>query len=301
MNESQQRNRYPDFLIIGAMKSGTTTLASDLDTHPKVEFPGGKEVGDLRQEDVLSERGRSHYGQIFAGTPADIKVGDAHPAYSYDVGLDVPGKARELCGQDVRLVYIMRDPISRAISHHTHLFQYGGTTADVDLELRNEDLYIDFSLYARQIKGWLDTFERRNFLFLRFEDYIGDRTAGYTQAIRHIGLEPMPHLLGEDAHNQAEDRRLPTLPGQLPRRLIRKWRPAFLKFVPAAIHDAARKSLTRPAPAPPEPPCSETLHYLADRFSPDMERLQELLGDDAPQWDLEATIDSLLEKPSSSV
>ena len=64
MSEENPKLRFPDFLIIGAMKSGTTTLAFDLETHPEVAFPGGKEVGDLRRREVLSEEVNRHMHQL---------------------------------------------------------------------------------------------------------------------------------------------------------------------------------------------------------------------------------------------
>ena len=298
MADETQKLRYPDFLVIGAMKSGTTTLAFDLDTHPEVGFPGGKEVGDLRRAEVLSEEGRNRYGRIFAGTPAQIKVGDAHPAYSYDVGIDVPGQTRELCGHDVRLIYIMRDPIRRAISHHTHLFQRGGASSDVDHDLRAEDLFVDFGLYARQLEGWLETFDRSNFLFLRFEDYVRDRKQGYQESIRHLGLEPRLEFLTEEVLNQSENKRLPVFNKRMDQRQLQRWRARVQKSLPSPLLDMAKKILTRPAPAPPKPPLESTPRYLYDRYSPEMERLRDLLGPGAPQWDLDQTIHSLLEKNS---
>ena len=294
MNEENEQIRYPDFLIIGAMKSGTTTLAFDLETHPHLGFPGGKEVGDLRREHVLSEAGRARYGHIFAKTPAHIKVGDAHPAYAYDVGLDVPGNTKELCGNDVRLIYIMRDPIRRAISHHTHVFQRGGSSSDADTEILNDDLFVDFGLYAKQLECWLETFERSNFLFLRFEDYTRDRRQGYEQAIRHIGLEPRPDLLTEEVLNQAENKRLPTFNNQMNRRQLLRWRSRLKTYAPSGLFKVAKKILTRPAPPPPEIPSERTLRYLYDRYSPELTKLQDLLGSEAPDWNLEETIESLL-------
>lgn len=295
------RLRFPDFLIIGAMKSGTTTLAFDLQTHPGVDFPGGKEVGDLRYEDVLREPARSRYGKIFANTPSNIKVGDAHPSYGFDMGLDVPGKAHELCGEDVRLIYIMRDPIRRAISHYSHIYQQGGTTGTADTELRNHDLYVDFGLYARQIRFWLDRFKRENFLFLRFEDYVKDRKVGYEQAIDHLGLESRPELLKDEVINQAEGRRLPVFHKLLPRKFVQKSHRGLLDLVPGPLRAGLKKALTRAAPAPPRPPQEETLLYLAGRFAPDLDHLKDLLGEQAPQWDLDHTIEKLLDERAAAL
>ena len=294
MGEEKPELRFPDFLVIGAMKSGTTTLAFDLESHPEVAFPGGKEVGDLRRPEVLTQEGRAHYGRIFAGTPEQIKVGDAHPAYSYDVGLDVPGKTLELCGPDIRLIYIMRDPIRRAISHHTHIFQRGGVSSDIDTHLRTDNLYLDFGSYAQQLECWLETFHREHFLFLRFEDYVQDREEGYKRAIRHLGLEPQPERLTLEARNQAENKRLPAFNNRIDQRKLQRWRAELQKYLPSPLLNTAKRLLTRPVPPPPPLPLEDTLRYLYDHYSLEQEKLKELLGPDAPEWNLDETVDSLL-------
>jgi hypothetical protein len=261
-----------------------------------VEFPGGKEVGDLRRKNVLSEAGRSQYGQVFSKASPHVKVGDAHPGYTYDLGLDVPGNAKELCGKDVRLIYIMRDPIRRAISHHTHLFQIGGTSSDASTDILKDDLFVDFGLYAQQLECWLEAFDRSNFLFLRFEDYMGDRNQGYEHAIGHINLEPRLDLLTGEVLNQAENRRLPAFNNQINQRQLQKWRSRLKKYAPPALLHVAKKVLTRPAPPPPEIPSERTLRYLYDRYSPELEKLKKLLDPEAPDWNLEETIESLLDK-----
>ncbi|MAI79474.1 MAG: hypothetical protein CL917_11070 [Deltaproteobacteria bacterium] len=300
MSNQHSNLRYPDFLIIGAMKSGTTTLAFDLETHPQITFPGGKEVGDLVSQDILTDEGRMNYGNVFSETPKEILVGDADPRYTYKKSVDTARNALQICGKDLKLIYIMRNPIKRAISHHTHFYQRGACSADASKELLADDLYVDFSRYAYQIQFWLEHFDRKNFLFLQFEDYVSDRKAGYERVVRHLGLEPQPDFLNETILNQAKDKRLPTVAHRLPGPLVRKLRSIAPRALPKPILETFKKLVSRPAPPPPKAPNKETLRQLACRFSPDLEQLKSLLGEEMPHWDIEKTIEELCQGDQKS-
>ena len=54
----------PDFLIIGAMKSGTTSLYADLKTHPSIFLPEDKEPSCLASDEVLTDAGQAPYGGV---------------------------------------------------------------------------------------------------------------------------------------------------------------------------------------------------------------------------------------------
>ena len=74
--------RLPGFLIIGAMKAGTTTLYHDLLTNPQVFFPLDKEPGNLASHDVLGEDGRGRYASIFKTARPDQICGEASTTYT---------------------------------------------------------------------------------------------------------------------------------------------------------------------------------------------------------------------------
>jgi hypothetical protein len=102
----------PNFLIIGAMRSGTTSLFSALAAHPEVFGAPGKE---LRFFDLNYERGLDWYRERFQGSEGKVAIGEASQTYMYDpvaldrVATDLP---------DVRLIAILRDPVERAYSHY---------------------------------------------------------------------------------------------------------------------------------------------------------------------------------------
>ena len=116
--------REPDFFIVGAAKSGTTSLYSYVRQHPEVFLPsmkeprffvdpdyfGGDALGHLTQVRDLDE-----YLGLFAGAPECARVGEASPVYLYS-----RGTAERIRGfrPDASIVAILRNPVDRAYSHY---------------------------------------------------------------------------------------------------------------------------------------------------------------------------------------
>lgn len=102
----------PDFLIIGAMRSGTTSLYSALSAHPEVFVAPGKE---LRFFDLQYERGMDWYREQFQGSEGVVAAGEASQTYMYD-----PVALERMAAHlpDARLIAILRDPVERAYSHY---------------------------------------------------------------------------------------------------------------------------------------------------------------------------------------
>lgn len=98
----------PTFVVIGAMRSGTTSLASNLRMHPEVFVPDRKE---LHFFDKRFDRGVGWYARQFAGVTTERAVGEATPNYMYR-----PEAIDRMAGTvpDIRLVAILRNPVDRA-------------------------------------------------------------------------------------------------------------------------------------------------------------------------------------------
>jgi hypothetical protein len=188
-----------DFIIIGAQKSGTTSLFAYLRNHPEIALPVLKEW-PFFSHDPAYERGWQTYmsnlrreGYKDAADPAR-KWGTATPHYtvggvyqaargvavreSYDERT-VPLRIQERL-PDVRLIAILRDPVERAVSHHRLLVRLGRDRRSfdeaVDELLRPDALedsrrhpaqrtgYIVWGEYGRILAGYFDVFPREQIL-----------------------------------------------------------------------------------------------------------------------------------------
>src|SRR5918992_395849 len=153
--------RLPDFLVIGAMKAGTTSLHHYLAAHPQVFMPKVKEL-DFFTEELGWARGWDWYRRQFSAADADIKaVGEA--STSYTKYPRYPGSAK-LIGRhlpDARLIYVVR----------------------------LNSVYIDYSRYAMQIERYLEFFDRSQMLLLTSEGLRFSRGETIRSVLAFIGVD----------------------------------------------------------------------------------------------------------------
>ena len=99
------------------MKAGTTTLYRDLYDHPEVFLPEEKEPDSLAYDDVLTTEGTRTYRGMFAGANDGQLIGEASTSYSKAPFFgDVPSRALRLCGSDLKIIYVVREPFERMVS-----------------------------------------------------------------------------------------------------------------------------------------------------------------------------------------
>lgn len=277
----------PKLLIIGAMKAGTSSLYEDLRSMRGFAFPSGKEPDNLLTDDVLTGAGRDAYANAYAGLPTEAVGVDASAQYTLRPHFgDVASRAREVLGPDLRLVYVMRHPIARAISHHHFDAAMGWGSLDFDAELERNPYFIDASRYAYQLEPWLDAFGRDRLLPIKFEHYIAHRSEVAHQIARFANADPTPEQAPPraPAHQTSGIRRQRPLAqrlAQLPayRRLVRP-------LVPQSLRQAAHKATSDAPPPRPGPPGPASIQRMVDAFEPDQQRLAQMLGPAAPSWDL---------------
>ncbi|MEW2915228.1 sulfotransferase [Leisingera sp. JC11] len=181
----------PRFLIIGAMKAGTTTLYGDLQKQGGAALPPEKEPEDLLHAAVLSEAGTEAYRRKFAGLAG--LPGEASTAYAKRPDHAAAGHARALLGPDLKLIYLLRDPIERMISHYKHEVGMGRETRDLNTALRQQSAYRNYSRYSWQLAPWQAHYGSSQILILHFEDYVADRQAGLQTVCDFLGLGPVAH------------------------------------------------------------------------------------------------------------
>lgn len=124
--------RLPDFLIVGAMKAGTTSLAAWLRAHPGVYVPAAKE---LHFFDHFWDRGTDWYRAQFADAPDDAIAGEASPAYMVR---DVYVERMAAVVPDVRLIVVLRNPAERAWSQYRHMVARGDETRSFEEVIASE-------------------------------------------------------------------------------------------------------------------------------------------------------------------
>lgn len=200
----------PNFIIVGAQKGGTTSLYKYLVQHPDVRSATKKEVHyfDTNYDKPLGWY-RRHFPFRMALQATNALTGESSPYYLYH-----PDCARRIANilPDVKLVFCLRDPVDRAVSHYWHnvgrgredlpmgeAFAAEQQRLGVERERLAEDTdycsfayqhfsYLSRGLYATQIRAYFDHFDRSQLLFLRSEDLFESPQSALDEVFRFIGL-----------------------------------------------------------------------------------------------------------------
>ena len=187
-----------DFMIVGAQKCGTTTLAAQLAAHPGVCFCKEKEPGFFNShmdwEDNLEK-----YHKLY--TPTDSQIcGEASTMYTFfPEVLDV--HERLYCyNPNLKLIYIMRDPVERAISLYAHNVVRNIEKNTPEKAIFDDPVYINRSRYGMQIRPYVDLFGRENVLLLIFEEYIIDQAQTLAQVANFLSISVEGFTQQEDLH-----------------------------------------------------------------------------------------------------
>ncbi|MAM86249.1 MAG: sulfotransferase [unclassified Hahellaceae] len=206
----------PNFLIIGAAKSGTTSLADYLNQHPDVFIPPFKEPNyfALDQEDLyppgpvdpriafrlLYSRSivdYDSYQSVYAEAPERKATGDASVRYLY-----YPHASERIKEHipNARLVIMLREPVARLYSHYCMNVQYQleplALLPALDAEEERKENkwgwdwhYKSVSMYSEQIARYYEKFDREQIKVFLYDDFVNNPLSVYSEICQHIGVD----------------------------------------------------------------------------------------------------------------
>ena len=181
----------PTFVVIGAMKAGTTSLHGYLAAHPDAYMATPKEL-NFFVAGKNWERGTQWYEERFEPGAAARARGEASPDYTKaDVFEGVPKRMADVVPH-VRLVYLVRQPVERMRSMYLHEVAAGRETRAVEVALQDNEHYLNTSRYAWQLDQFLEHFPPEQILVIASEQLRDDRVTTLARVASFLGLEPMP-------------------------------------------------------------------------------------------------------------
>jgi len=268
-------NRLPHFIIIGAMKAGTTSLYHYLRRHPEVAMSRVKETNFFLERNF--SKGLEWYRQQF--TDDERIKGEASTNYTkFPTQKGVPERIyRSLPG--VKLIYVVRDPISRVRSHvHHNLLK--GDEAEGAWKDKLEDLqshYIQCSLYYMQLEQYLAFFPPEQILIVTTEELNSQRKATLQKIFRFIGVEDPGFYsprYDQSKHTSSGRRKVRS-------RLIRE----KLRHTPYYNFVASRLRFMIPSVEVKKPELTDSMiSHLKAIFGPDVHQLREYTGRGFKEW-----------------
>jgi hypothetical protein len=177
-----------DFAIIGAQKCGTTSLAAQLAGHPEICFCETKEPGYFHQNDDW-KAGLESYHRLYRPKEGQI-CGEASTMYTFLPEWQGTYSRLFAYNPDLKLIYIMRQPVQRVISNYSHNLVRGLVKDTPEAAVFEDPVYINRSRYAVQLRPYLDLFPRENVLLLLFEEYIADQPLTLREIAGFLGISP---------------------------------------------------------------------------------------------------------------
>jgi len=272
--------RLPDFLVIGAMRSGTTSLANFLDRQPQTAVAHGKE---LHYFDRHYDRGMAWYAQYFEMMTKPV-VGEVTPMYLYRA--DVPARiASDL--PDVKLIGILRDPVQRAQSHYWHrvardiehlplvdaLKAEEARMADPATTHPGHVAYVDRSRYGEQLQRYRAVFPPDQLRILILEEVDRDPVGELTSLLAWLAPSPPGPEVTPTVWPRQDNRHI-RFRSQRLRTLVRRTPGALGRVLGAinAVHD--------PYPAP----SSAAAAFIRSRLRDDRRVLEHILGRPVDVW-----------------
>jgi hypothetical protein len=232
--------RLPDFMIIGTMKSGTTTLYRWLEAQPEIFLPTTKEPNFFSDETRWA-RGLSWYGDLFAGAGAQQLAGEASVAYTSPRWSEVAAPRIAETLPTVRLIYLVRHPIERLRSQYRHQVQRGRERRSLPEALRDPDNeYVGHSRYFSCLRPYISAFPREQLCVVRFEDLVSESAPAWRSVVRALGVPDRPAPKG--AHNVTGAKR------QFTRPMLWLWERELLgaaSRLPGPVRRLGKRLLTR--------------------------------------------------------
>jgi hypothetical protein len=258
---------HPNFMIIGAAKAGTTSLYHYLRQHPQIYMTPTKETnyfalaghplnysgpGDQDYITRFSITTPEGYAAQFADVREERAIGEASPLYLYDA--QTPARLKAAV-PDVRLIAVLREPVTRAYSAFSHLIRDGRepATSFADALALEEE---------RITAGWEHIWH-----------YV--RMGRYAEQLRRYQALFAPEQLRVYLHDDLLHR-----PAWVMQDLL-----SFLEVDPSALPDQSVRHNVSSLNLPHLPPLLPEVHeHLDALFTPERGELAELLGRDLRHW-----------------
>ncbi len=287
---SAASGRLPDFVIIGAMRAGSTTLARAVGAHPGVFMPAKKE---LHFFDWNFDRGTDWYREQFHGASAGDVAGEATPIYI--VYRDAMERLAATCPES-RLIAVLRDPSSRAYSHYWYNRMLGfeplsfreALAAEQGRPAKTPDRrtfdYVERGRYLPQLLRVCELFPRGSLHVLLLEDLNRAEAESYRSVFRFLGVDDtfVPGNAGQTLNSHAEYRS----------KAVAK----VSRALPDPLRRLTRRLNRKDVRYPPMD--ADVRRELDERFADDNRALAEWLGRDLTGWG--RTIASPVTRPAGA-
>jgi len=291
-------SRKPDFFIVGAAKSGTTSLYRYLIQHPAIFMPRLKEphfFGEWHPTTGIEDL--EEYLDLFAGVSEEVRAGEATTAYLYS-----SRAAQEIrrFRPNARIMMILRNPVDRAYSNYWEQREgkYWEQRDPVEtlsfeqaLEAEPERIrqgwgyafhYVACGRYTEQVARYMDVFTEEAVRIYLFEDLLRDAERVCRDIFSFLEVDPGYPIRAGKAHNPSGPPRSALISKLLYDRLSIK--ESVKKVLPITARKSVKEWLRARNVRPTPKMNPETRSMLQAVFRKDIHHLEDLIGRDLSHW-----------------
>jgi len=282
-----------DFFIVGAPKSGTTSLYNYLNQHYSISMSSIKEPNFFSSSELFDQQlyyktktitDLSKYHALFSGKEQCCMLGEASVSYLFYS--DVANKIYDY-NHKAKIIMILRDPIERAISHYNMDKRLGYVKTSLenildDISSKDNILfyqqYIQLGLYYSQVKKYFDVFGKENVCVMLYDDMKHDNNIFTNKVISFLGLEEDLNIDFETPYNSYKKSSFRFINFLYSISFIRK---TIIKLLPYSLLQKINNSFFTKK----ETKISKELEMrLYDLFINDILLLEQMLGIELKLW-----------------
>jgi hypothetical protein len=189
-----------DFIVIGAMKSGTTTIHDILAKDCRIALPLSKEAPFFTNPEKILMGEKRFLSTYYGATKGKI-LGKVSPQYM--AWPDVARTNMAKISPNTKIIAVIRDPVDRLISHYSMYVGQGEELRDISTAIRScleagdsvwakanfTNTYIAWSCYGRILNDYFNQFPSANMLVLNFNELATNQPSFMRKVYAHIGIE----------------------------------------------------------------------------------------------------------------
>lgn len=234
----------PNYMIIGASKCATTTICNHLRQHPDVCLIACKEPHFFSRDEVYA-RGFDWYESLYDEAGDKKMRGEGSNTYTMKELFPETVSRLVSYAPELKLIYLVRDPISRIESYWLQKRSHGGEEVHYDFNTAvrvNRDWLVDSSNYWQQINAYRPYFPDERIHIIFYEDFKVNSEAVMHRCFEFLDVDPDAPLANPNLHlASTRGKRVPsnTL-SQL--RSLSMFR-ASVKFIPESLRNSLKKKV----------------------------------------------------------
>ena len=299
------KNKLPNFLIVGAAKSGTSSLHNYLNQHPEVFMPSYNSEGMKVKEprflikDLVKHRLHNgvwtweEYKSLFGDVTDEKAIGESTVLYLYYYK-DAIKNIKDKLENDVKIIIMLRNPADRAYSAFQHVSRGFKEQNSFEKSLEMEDgrlerdgnltpivMYKDMGLYHDMVKSFQENFS--NVHVIIYDDFRDDTENEMKKTYQFLGISDNADIDYVTRHNVGGKR----WKNDKVKYLFMKENPIksiFRRIIPKGLRRGIRNNLVTPSTNKVTPMKGHTRIMLNNFFREDVKQLSTLLNRDLTNW-----------------